>query len=246
MESGKNTNSKKTHSDEIGLSTDNNLSNASTMLANDQFELFDVLDATGQATGIQKKRFEVHQEGLWHRSLHLWVVKDNGYVLLQRRSKKKDLEGGMVDVSVGGHFAAGESFIDVLREADEEIGLSLGPTDLHYIHTQQSERFYPNKEEEDTSRIDREFQEVYFCHCDQALNSYFLNPEEVDVIYEVPLDAAIALYEAGEPVLAAGYDSQHRNNNAMLIEEDLIEQARANTLNSLKAIKALLEAENKN
>lgn len=209
----------------------------------EQLELLDVLDSTGLPNGTQKKRFEVHQEGLWHRSLHLWVVKDNHSVLLQRRSKNKDLEGGMVDVTVGGHFAAGETFVDVLREAEEEIGLNLSPADLIYIDTQKAERFYPNREEPE--RIDREFQEIYFCHCDQPLSNYFLNPDEVDILYEVPLDAAIALYEEGEPILAAGYDSQNRNNNAMLIEEDLIRQARANTLSSLKAIKTALNSPEK-
>lgn len=210
-------------------------------LSKEQLEQFDVLDEHGQITGEKQTRFKVHKEGLWHRSIHLWIVKEERYILFQRRSKKKDLEGGKVDVTVGGHFAAGENFIDVLREADEEVGLSVSPSELHYLHTQQAERFYPNQDSPE--RIDREFQEVYFCHCDQALSDYFLNPDEVDVLYEVPLDAAIALYEDGEPILAAGYDSQNRNNNAMLIEEDLIEQARAHTLTSLKAIKADLNSQ---
>jgi len=208
------------------------------IISKEQLELFDVLDETGLPTGEQKNRLTVHKEGLWHRSIHLWIVKEERYILLQRRSKKKDLEGGKIDVTVGGHFAAGETFVDVLREADEEVGLTVSPADLSYIHTQQAERFYPNPEAPE--RIDREFQEVYFCNYDQALSEYFLNPEEVDILYEVPLDAAIALYEEGEPILAAGFDSQSRNNNAMLIEEDLIGQAPAHTLSSLKAIKAAL------
>ena len=213
----------------------------------EQLELFDVLDDQGQPTGEQKTRLQVHTEGLWHRSIHLWIIKENRHVLLQRRSQKKDLEGGKVDVTVGGHFAAGESFIDVLREADEEIGLSVEPTELNYIHTQQVERFYPVENASDVpERIDREFQEVYFCHCDQALSDYFLNPEEVDILYEIPLDAAIELFEDGEAILAAGFDSQSRNNNAMLIEEDLISQARADTVTTLKAIKAALTSQEEN
>ncbi len=211
--------------------------------AAEQLELLDILDDTGLPTGEQKTRLDIHKEGLWHRSIHLWIVKEDRYVLLQRRSMLKDLEGGKIDVSVGGHFAAGESFVDVLREAEEEVGLSVSPVDLHYLHTQKAERYYAEAENpEQIARIDREFQEVYFCQCDQDLNQYFLNPEEVDVLYEVPLDAAIALYEDGEPILAAGYDSQSRNNNAMLIEDDLIGKARANTLSSLKAIKAALSS----
>ena len=229
----------------LQASVETGLATVKTVKAAEQLELLDILDETGLPTGEQKTRLDIHKEGLWHRSIHLWIVKENRYVLLQRRSRLKDLEGGMIDVSVGGHFAAGESFVDVLREAEEEVGLSVSPADLTYLHTQKAELYYADAENTDQiARIDREFQEVYFCQCDQDLNQYFLNPEEVDIIYEVPLDAAIALYEEGEPVLAAGYDSQSRNNNAMLIEDDLIGKARANTLNSLKAIKAALSQVN--
>ena len=53
-------------------------------------EHFDVLDEAGKPTGETMERSQVHKEGKWHRSFHLWIVEDKRYVLLQRRSKHKD------------------------------------------------------------------------------------------------------------------------------------------------------------
>jgi isopentenyldiphosphate isomerase len=196
-------------------------------------EWFDVLTAEGQWTGQTKPRAQVHQQGHWHRSFHLWIVKDRHFVLLQRRSRKKDLEGGKVDVSVGGHFRAGEGLEQVIREVEEEIGLLVRPSDLHFLETRKVERHYPQA-------IDREFQETYVFCCDQPLQDYYLNPAEVEVLYEVPLEAAITLYRDGQFVAASGFDAQQRHNNALLITADLIEQARADTVETLMLIKTWL------
>jgi 8-oxo-dGTP pyrophosphatase MutT (NUDIX family) len=44
-------------------------------------------------------------------------------VLFQRRSAAKDTWPGAIDVAVTGHYRAGESLAEALREAEEEIGL---------------------------------------------------------------------------------------------------------------------------
>ena len=61
------------------------------------------------------------------------------------------------------------------------------------------------------------------------------------MLYEVPLAGAIALFEHGTPVAAAGFDAYGRENNALLIEADLIEQARGEVLERLKQIVEILE-----
>jgi isopentenyldiphosphate isomerase len=202
----------------------------------DSDELFDVLDDAGIPTGAAKARSAVHRDGDWHRALHIWVVRDGGRVLLQRRAKTKDLEPGKVDVSVGGHFRMGETLPDALREADEELGLLLRSGQLHYLLEQRSERSYDGA-------LDREFQEVYVVRDDRPLTHYSLRCDEVEVVYEIPIDRAIALYRDGKFVPVSGYDCMARVNNALLIEDDLIEQARASTVVQLEALRAWLAAE---
>jgi isopentenyldiphosphate isomerase len=201
---------------------------------NDPDELFDVLDEFGTPTGETKARENVHRDGDWHRSFHLWIVKDGKHVLFQRRSHKKDLEPNKLDVTVGGHFGAGETLLEVVREVEEEVGLRVELKDLQYIETRQGERYYEQA-------IDREFVDVYALRCDQALEAYYLQCDEVSVLYEVPLDKAIELYQDGTFVAVYGYDCQQRNNNALLVADDVIEGSRLEVVATLVKLKAWLE-----
>lgn len=53
-------------------------------------EHFDVLQEDGTPTGFSKARSQVHRDGDWHRSTHIWVIAQNGRILVQKRSSLKD------------------------------------------------------------------------------------------------------------------------------------------------------------
>ena len=192
-------------------------------------ELLDVLNAAGLPTGRTKSRSAVHQSGDLHRTLHVWLLKDRQQVLLQRRAQSKALEPGKLDVAVGGHFRAGETLREVLRETREELGFDASPHELIYLGTTRAQRHYPDM-------IDHELQETYLLLRDAPLESYRLEPAEVDVLYELPLAGAIQLFEHGAPLAAAGYDAYGRHNNALLVAADLIEAARGETAVRLRQI----------
>ena len=193
--------------------------------------MLEVLDEAGQATGARKARAAIHRDGDWHRAFHLWVVHPDGHVLLQRRAPQKDLAGGKVDVSVAGHVRPAETLLDILREAEEEIGLVLRPGDLDFLATIRSERRYPD------GAIDCEFQDVYVTLvADRALHDYYMDCSEVTVLYEAPLARVQALYRDGGSLPVAGWDCQQRRNDALLIEEDLITEGRAQTAASLAGV----------
>ena len=201
---------------------------------NDSEERFDLLNDSGEPTGETKARAQVHRDGDWHRTFHLWIVKDGRYVLLQRRSARKDVAGGKVDVTVGGHFRAGEDLAQVVREAEEEVGLSVTPADLHYLGAHRGKLVQGEI-------TDREITETYVMRCDQPLEHYYLDCTEVDVLYEAALEGAIDLYRNGGFLAVAGFDCQGRPNNALLVEDDLIGAARETTVQVLLKIKAWLE-----
>ena len=46
---------------------------AETSRAQDPNELFDVVHADGSPTGRSKPRWQVHRDGDWHRSIHVWI-----------------------------------------------------------------------------------------------------------------------------------------------------------------------------
>jgi len=193
-------------------------------------ELLELLDDDGALLGRGKERARVHADGDWHRGFHLWVVREGRLVLLQRRSRHKDLEGGRIDVSVGGHVRVGETLVDIVREAEEEIGLVVRPGQLVFLGSVRSVRAYEGA-------LDREVQDVYAVRDERPLTGFALACDEVEVLYEVPVERAIDLYREGRYVAAAGYDCQRRISNALLVEDDLIEQGRAHTARALERLR---------
>jgi len=199
-------------------------------------ELLDVLDRAGLPTGERKARAAVHRDGDWHRTVHVWVVRSDGHVLLQRRAETKEPEPGRIDVSVGGHLVAGELAVDVVREVEEELGLVVRLGALTYLGTAVTDRAYG-------TYVDREFQDVYALRDDTPLTALHLPAAEVEVVYEVPVDRAIALFRSGQFVAAGGYDAMRRVNNALLIVDDLPSQGRELLAAELDRVKAWLDGE---
>jgi isopentenyldiphosphate isomerase len=138
----------------------------------------------------------VHRDGDWHAALHIWIggvdAESRPFALFQRRSQTKDTWPGSLDVAVGGHFRAGETLHDALREAEEEIGLSVGTGDI----TRLGRRFARS----DSGR-DNEVQEVFALRSDIPLDAYRLHPDEVDAVVSVSFDAILALFEGRRTVV---------------------------------------------
>ena len=74
----------------------------------DPEEYFDILDEHGNKTDRIKPRSEVHRDGDWHRAVHIWIINNQGEILLQRRAPDKDTHPNFWDISVGGHLQAGD------------------------------------------------------------------------------------------------------------------------------------------
>jgi len=155
--------------------------------AQDPDELFDIVTWDGKPTGIQKRRADVHRDGDWHQAIHIWVVgrdEDGDFLLLQRRGMDKDTAAGMLDPTVGGHLGAGETQAAVVREAQEEIGITISPTDVAFAGTRRT--VY-----EEPGVVDHELQYVYFYRCDAPLETYRPNPAELDALVRVNLDEVL-------------------------------------------------------
>ncbi len=86
-------------------------------------ELFDVVDEDDRVVG-REQRAVVHAEGLLHRAVHVFLVNGRGELLLQKRSRLKDVHPGAWDSSVAGHLDAGEDYhAAALREMAEEMAV---------------------------------------------------------------------------------------------------------------------------
>jgi isopentenyldiphosphate isomerase len=201
------------------------------MYANEQLE---VLTANGEPTGLVKARDAVHRDGDWHRAFHLWLMLPDRSVLVQRRSTSKDLAGGLIDVSVAGHIAAGETWREAVRESQEEIGLPLDPDSLTFFFRERSERFYPD------GRCDREFHEVYAALLDERVASTLRpNPSELSALYWVPLAALLKLVRDGHGAEVVGIGPTGEPIHELLGEADLIQPGRRGVERALRALERL-------
>jgi len=163
--------------------------------AQDPSEPFDIISADGKPTGRVKSRAEVHRDGDWHRAIHVWVagVDNHGapFLTLQRRSPDKDTWPGRFDATVGGHYRAGESLAEAMREVEEEIGIIPNLNDLRPLGV----RVCAN--EAQPGILDREIQDVFLLRDDRPLETFRPNPAELAALIRFPLETLVP-FLAGE------------------------------------------------
>ena len=97
-------------------------------------ELFDIVDENGMVIGIAPRSKCHGDPSLIHRTAHVFVFHPDGrQILLQLRSRTKDIQPGKWDTSVGGHLDHGESFETAARrELQEELGYT-GKVELEFL-----------------------------------------------------------------------------------------------------------------
>jgi isopentenyldiphosphate isomerase len=136
-------------------------------------ELIDVCDADGAPVGVAT-RAEAHARGLWHRSLHCWVHTGDA-LLFQRRAADRPHWAGYLDITAAGHLAAGETWQDALREAEEEIGLPLRPDEVRDAGERRDELRFGKV-------VDRELCRIVLVRRDAPVGAYRLGPEVAELV----------------------------------------------------------------
>lgn len=87
-------------------------------------EQFEIFDRSGRPLGLAPRE-RVHREGLWHKSVNVYLFRSDGRLLLQRRSQSKDICPGVWDLSVGEHLQPGETYEQAARRGlEEELGVT--------------------------------------------------------------------------------------------------------------------------
>ncbi len=99
-------------------------------------ELWDIYDKYRQKTGQTHKRGIPMKKGDYHLVIQVWIVNDDGQLLIQRRQQCKELWPNMWDCSVAGSVILGEnSKAAAIRETKEELGVDLDITKVEKIFT---------------------------------------------------------------------------------------------------------------
>ena len=130
-------------------------------------EWLDVFDDAGLKIGLAPRSLCHSWTFLLHKVSHLIVTDRNGGLLLQKRHPDKDIQPSKWDTSVGGHLLPDERPVaGVIREASEELGLSLEARDVTFLYDYRM-------------RSDREAEWVYTFRHVTARDSFIFDPAEI-------------------------------------------------------------------
>ena len=137
-----------------------------------EHELIDELDENGNYKGIIDQAI-AHRDGLWHRSVHVWIVNDNNEILLQYRCANKKFFPDVWDVSFAGHVGVGEdSITSAIREGKEELGIDVDTSKMQFLFTNKETLIYGNA-------ISNEFVDIYLLRDNIRLENLIYQTTEV-------------------------------------------------------------------
>lgn len=160
----------------------------------EQKELLEIVNERGEVIG-HALRSEIHgNPSLLHRVVHVLVFNGNGKLLLQKRSRNKDVAPGRWDTSVGGHVGAGENLISSSkREMYEELGITVHKTEYlySYIHSNPYET---------------ELVATYRCVYEGEIT---YNPDEIDEVRFWSFEEIQKVI--GEKILSDNFEHEFRN-----------------------------------
>jgi isopentenyldiphosphate isomerase len=160
-------------------------------------EKFDLLDCAGRKTGELISRDDAHRSGAWHGAFHCLIVymrDGRGRVLFQKRSVRKKIAPQKLDVSVGGHYSAGEDARTAgPREIREELGLDVRFEDLLPLGRRIFVYCF------DPGIREYEFQDVFLLHRQINPADMSLQKEEVEALLEMEVDQGAGLLSGEVP-----------------------------------------------
>lgn len=168
----------------------------------------DIFNDRYEHAGTADKR-DAHTRGLWHRTFTALVI-DPGRqtVLLQKKAPGRVPfpRPDYADITVGGHYHAGEEIPDGVREAREELGIrDLSYADFVPLGVRQTAVTIA------PGYIEREFQHIHLLPRDDALGTIPLGGDgEVSGLAEISLDDAICLSAGGTARVPARYLTRDR------------------------------------
>lgn len=104
----------------------NTVQNAESEINTASDGVLDLVDASDRVVG-QIPRAEAWAQKLHVRVINAFIVNRNGLIWIPRRTMHKRMFPGCLDMSVGGHLEAGETYLEAFRrETREELNLEIG------------------------------------------------------------------------------------------------------------------------
>lgn len=138
-------------------------------------EYLEVFDEQNQPLGLHVPRNQVHEQGLWHRTVQVYVLHPAWGYLCHQRSQGKDLFPLLWDISIGGHLNPGETYeACAVRELAEELGLAVPPAELTFVGVETIDG-----KDEAAGLLDREHVGIFLYRTSAVAQELVFQQEEI-------------------------------------------------------------------
>ncbi|MCX8189677.1 MAG: NUDIX domain-containing protein [Candidatus Diapherotrites archaeon] len=144
-------------------------------LLEENSELLEYYNSAGFFKGLADRK-SIHNNGLWHKGVHVWLFNSKGQLFLKKRSKYKEMHPLHWE-DVGEHLKPNEDFRSAaLRGLKEELG----------VEEEKIKEVYKVSSQRMEFGNDREFIELWFCIYDgpiieskESFSGRFFEKEEI-------------------------------------------------------------------
>ncbi len=173
-------------------------------------EYLDIYDEKGNHLG-QETRKKVHEQALWHNTIHCWLYDNEGNVYFQIRKDKNKLY-----TTASGHILAGETIKEAFgREIEEEIGYRIDYNNAELIEVN---KFILDRKESDGSIFkDRAFANVYACNFTGHLSDLNFDEKELAGLVKINAPESLEIIQKEEGSVKAF--KSFKNKDKIEIEE---------------------------
>lgn len=158
--------------------------------------LIDVYTDRNEPAGYTIEKKEAHAKGLWHRVFTCLVINvDNKTAYLQKKTPGRYSfdRPDYMDVTVGGHYEAGEDIEAGVRELEEETGLTASFSDLVPLGQRQTSVVLAENYD------NNEFQHIFLFPTRYKVDDFKFTEDEVCGMVEVHILEGIQLMRGEIP-----------------------------------------------
>lgn len=147
-------------------------------------EYLDIIDENNNLINKIEDKDKVHEYGVWHREIVVWIYNNNKQILIQKRASSKKINPNCWGLCAG-HVSAGEDVrYAMLREIKEEIGIDINKEELEFLFMEKVD-----------NTIDRKFAYHYLLKSNRDINKYTIQLEELSEVKYINYDLLNAIVQ---------------------------------------------------
>jgi len=170
-------------------------------------EYMDVVDENNELTGEVEDKDIIHEKGLWHREVVIWVMNENGEILVQKRAATKKIKPNKWGFCAGHVDASEDAEAAAKRELFEEVGLIC---DLEFLFIEKVPTKRANNNIEDNK-----FMYMFFAKTSKKPEDFNIQYDELSEVKYISMNELERAFREKDE----NYTSMKRDYMPRIIEE---------------------------